>query len=79
MVNNDYFWLGRFHVLNPTETEVAGGGNAGHLLQLLRYPDLALRFIIDLEPGRLQSASPVPLWDDSLSSPPIKVYPRSNI
>lgn len=50
-----------------------------YLWQLLSYPNLAVWVVINLEPGWLLTASPVPLWDDPLSSPPIKVHLGINI
>lgn len=44
-----------------------------HLFQLLAYPDLTVRTVVDLEPGRLLTTFPVPLRDDPLSSPPVEM------
>ena len=45
-----------------------------YLWQLLSDPDLTLGVVVDLEPGRLWPATPVPPRDDPLSSPPIEVH-----
>lgn len=50
-----------------------------YLWQLLSNSNLNVRAVINLEPGWLEPASPVPLGDDSLSSPPVKVYLGINI
>lgn len=50
-----------------------------YLWQLLSYSDLNVWMVVNLEPGWLLPASPVALWDDSLSSPPIEVYLGINI
>lgn len=44
-----------------------------YLFQLLGYPDLTVRTVVDLEPGRLLTTFPMPLRDDPLSSPPVKM------
>lgn len=44
-----------------------------YLFELLGYPDLTVWAVVNLEPGWLLPAFPMPLWDDSLSSPPVKV------
>lgn len=44
-----------------------------YLFQLLGYPDLTVRAVVNLEPGGLLPAFPMALRDDSLSSPPVKM------
>lgn len=53
--------------------------NEFYLWQLLSYPDLSVRVVIDLEPGWFYPATSVPPWDDSLSSAPVKVDLGINI
>lgn len=44
-----------------------------YLFQLLGNPDLTVWTVVDLEPGRLLTTFPMPLRDDPLSSPPVKM------
>lgn len=50
-----------------------------YLFQLLGYPDLTVRRVVDLEPGRLLTTFPMPLRDDPLSSPPVKMDLRIKV
>lgn len=45
-----------------------------YLRQLLGYSDLTVWAVVDLEPGWLETAFPMSLWDNSLTPPPIKVH-----
>lgn len=59
-------WISVVYMIHPERD--------AYLRQLLGYSDLTVWAVVDLEPGWLEPASPMSLWDNSLTPPPIKVH-----